>query len=81
MIKTIAIVSNIILLGFVFFLFAKHGAPDSGEDLFFVILIIVSPLFSLIALMGSKGDGWLDLYFKRKALEEKKKIEKLNEKT
>ena len=79
--KIVAIVLNFILLGSFAFELATASSTPSGTDWFFVILIVAVPICSLIALFGSSGDSWLALYFKRKALEEKNKIERLNENT
>jgi hypothetical protein len=42
-----------------------------------VVLVFAAPIISVVALYFRSGKGWLGLYFKRKALEEKKRIEKL----
>ena len=77
--RIVAIVFNFILLGVVVFLFVTEGVP-SGDEWLFLIPMIAAPVCSIIALLCSTGDSWLPLYFKRKALEEKKKIEALNDK-
>ena len=59
--------------------FVLPGVP-SGDEWLFLIPMIAAPVCSIIALLCSTGDSWLPLYFKRKALEEKKKIEALNDK-
>lgn len=74
--KYAAIALNVLLLGAAVFLTVKHGVPDD-DDLFIVLLIYVVPLVNLLALCMNAGDTFLSLYFKRKALEERKKIEHL----
>lgn len=76
-----AIILNLIMLGGIVFLFVTEGAPKENEAWLFLIPVIAAPLCSLIALFGSKGDSLLGLYFKRRALEEKKKIEDLSNRT
>ena len=74
--RILAIVFNLFLLGVLIFLLAKEGAPKD-EAWLLIIPGILSPIFSLIAIFGVKGDNWLSLYLKRKALEEKQKIDQL----
>ena len=73
-----AIILNFILLGVVAFIIFEEGLPND-EGWLYVIPMILAPLFSLIALFGAKGDNWFALYLKRKALEERKRIEELKE--
>ena len=69
MIKVIAILLNIIFLGWLGYMCAKEEIEIDWVSLFLFLL----PVFNLIALILGK-DLWITLYFKRKALEEKKKI-------
>jgi hypothetical protein len=41
-------------------------------------LFVAAPAASLAALFGASGESWFALYLKRKALEERKKIDALN---
>jgi hypothetical protein len=77
--RTIAVFANIVLLFFVCVEFSSHGIhPQGAYDLVLVLLITVTPVLSLIALFSmKKGEGWLDLFLKRKALEEQNKIDEL----
>jgi ABC-type tungstate transport system substrate-binding protein len=52
----------------------------SHQDYFLSALFLGTPVVTLIYLFLSKqgGKGWLTLYFQRKALEEKRKIDDLN---
>lgn len=76
--RIIAVLLNLIILGLALFFLAKKGMP-SGDDWLLLIPWILAPIINLIAIMlCTKGDNWFSLYFKRKALEEKRKIEQLN---
>jgi hypothetical protein len=75
--RILAILFNLLLLGMVIYLFSTR-APASGDDWLLAILMILTPIFSLIAIFRSKGDNWLALYLKRKALEEKQKIDQIS---
>lgn len=79
--KTLAVILNIALLGVIFYVFIEYGLPGINDDFFwFVFFGALAPLFSLIALYFSpKSDNWISLYFKRKALEERRKIDQLNQ--
>ncbi len=72
-----AVVLNIILLLFVAYGLTTDGFPTEAKGILFVLLLIVAPLFSVVALFRGTGESWLSLYLRRKALEEKKKIESL----
>lgn len=76
--KLIAMALNVLLIVATIYLFATKGAPNKNE-IFLVIMLFAAPISSLVALSLKGGDSWLGLYFKRKALEEKKKIEELGE--
>ncbi|MHB8789038.1 MAG: hypothetical protein ACYDBT_04095 [Desulfobulbaceae bacterium] len=83
MMKNIAIIANVILLGVSILLSIDEmrGGLDA-EELFFISIFLVTPLLSIIVLVSTSqtADGWISLWFKRKALEEKKKIEELSSK-
>lgn len=57
----------------------KEGLPDRGEDVFFVALFVLFPILNIYAIHSTVGEDWISLWFRRKALEEKKKIERLND--
>jgi len=80
MFRIIAISLNILFLVLFVWISIEEGTPiDEGiEFLFLWLLLIATPLFNLcyIFLANSK-DNWFSLFLKRKALEEKKKIEEL----
>ncbi len=77
--KIIAIIANLVLLGLSIFLgIDEADYMDTGTFLIFSVMIL-TPILSIIALVISRRDGksFVELWFARKALEEKKKIEKL----
>ena len=79
----IAIIANIILLGLSIFLAIDE--LDSLDAWMFSIasVFILTPILSIVALVMSRGGGksFIGLWFARKALEEKKKIEQLKNKS
>ena len=78
--RVLAITFNVILLGFLTSLIVKNGFPDSDDSEFlFACTAILTPVFNLVyQFSDKKGDGWLSLYLRRKALEEQKKIDQMN---
>ena len=74
--KLAAIGLNVLLVITTLYLFATKGAPNKDE-IFLVVLLFAAPIMSVVVLSLEGGENWFGLYFKRKALEEKKKIEKL----
>ena len=69
---------DLAVLGFIIIMTIKE-TPDSGEDIAAVSVIYVLVILNIKYIFFSKTEkeSWLTLYFKRKALEEKKKIESL----
>jgi hypothetical protein len=78
--KVIAIGLNLLLVIYILYMFITIGAPTGKDEMFLVILSFAAPVASVVALFLKGGESWLGLYFKRKALEEKKKIGKLEAK-
>lgn len=78
MIRIVAVLGNIAILGFVIYQIAQHGFQ--GGDYLILGLCILSPLANLLALL-LHSNSWITLYFRRKALEEQSKISKLAPKT
>jgi hypothetical protein len=73
-----AIVLNIVLFVLAVYLLLTQGFPTGGY--FFVWLIIAGcPVVNLITLLtsGKECNHFLGLYFKRRRLEEEKRIEAL----
>jgi hypothetical protein len=78
--KVIAALLNIALLVFVVYEFTENGFPSSSSDKLIVSLIVFSPIANLWCIFFSKissSNNFIALYFKRKSLEEKMKIEAL----
>lgn len=73
--KLAAIGLNVLLVVTVLYLFATKGMDKN--EIFLAVLLLAAPIISIVALSLEGRENWLGLYFKRKALEEKKKIEKL----
>lgn len=76
--RLLASVLNIALIGTMIYLFSEKS--PQGGDLAIFALVLAAPIASLLALRVQHGEDWLSLYLKRKALEEKRKIEQLNSK-
>ena len=76
--KYVAIALNIILIITAGWLLVAQGLP-SGEYILFWLIIVGCPIVNLITYLRSSKHGyyWLDLYFKRKRLEEQRRIEAL----
>ena len=80
--RVIAILLNFVLLAAGIYLTIKHGFPKGADDFFIFLLLYATPLASLYVIFGHRPDdesekGLFALYFERKALEEKSKINKL----
>jgi hypothetical protein len=83
--KILSILLNIILLAMFSFGLIKFGLPEhSDKDFIFHVFMLtamfLTPLVNLIYIFKPKDHGWVSLYFRRKALEEKKKIDDLQKK-
>jgi len=76
--RLLAIILNIVLIGTVIYPLFSDMKSVSGKDLGMAALLISAPIASLLSFYLQRGESWLSLYFKRKALEEKKKIERMN---
>jgi len=69
---------DLAVLGFIIFMTIKE-TPNRGEEIAAVSALYVLVILNITYIFFSKTDkeSWLTLYFKRKALEEKKKIQAL----
>jgi hypothetical protein len=79
--KILAILVNSFWLIFIALsLFKEDGTSklptESGET--FLILLFSVTLINLLYIIFWSGESWLALYFKRKIMEEKKRIEELS---
>ena len=75
--RNIAIVLNFSLLIFLGFMLIQEGL-SKGKELLFLVFLTIVPVVSIYALWDSRGSDWVSLYFRRKALEEQRKIDELN---
>jgi len=79
--KIIAYILNVALLVMAIYLFVDQVGDLDFDDVMIYSLLFACPIVNSIALLfGNNYEGWLRLYFKRKAIEEKKKIEALSDK-
>ena len=75
--KIVAIICNALLLVVVGYFLVTEGI--SQQRWWLVLIFLTAPITSLVALLWSRTDEvWPLIYLRRKALEEKKKIEALN---
>lgn len=79
--KIASTVLNIMLLGFVIFKLLEHGLPRTDENDFLPFLLFsATPIVTLYYLLfSSNRESWLQLYFRRKAAEEKQKLKQLED--
>jgi hypothetical protein len=77
--KAIAIFANVVLLlligGTFLFAMLESGGSDL-EDILVAVLLGAFPVVNILALRKTPGD-WLSLYLRRKAAEERQRIEAL----
>ncbi len=85
MLKNISALLNCVLILLVFLTLLDKGVPDPSDDEFLlVLLVIVTPIVTLLTYWRGFGSaisdtkGLVGLYFRRKVLEEKRKIEELS---
>jgi len=78
--RILSIILNVILFVIVIYLVSNDGWPKKIEIQLIVLVFLSAPILSLITLWNCKSessDSWLSLYLKRKKLEEKEKLKKL----
>ena len=82
--KLLAIVFNFLMIAVVVFFIATQGfpKPNKGDDFWLMLLWIICPSINLLVIFSNThgGDNFFSLFMKRKALEEKSKIEQLSKK-
>jgi len=78
--RTIIILANIAILSWIVSA-ATEGGLEGGELLLFWGVLIVMILNIFFVATGSGENSWITLFLKRKALEEKKKITDLENKS
>ena len=77
--RIITILLNLLQIGIVTFLFIDVKGYMDRSEIFIFLVFFIAPLFNLYLMWSNKGNDWLSLLLKRKSLEEKKKIEKLQD--
>ena len=75
--KILAVIGNIFLLLSIFGIASEEGV--TGSEWWGVSLIAAIPVLNLYLIRSVSGRDWISLWLQRKALEEKKKIEKLSD--
>jgi hypothetical protein len=78
--KIFAIIMNVALLVIMGMFVISEGAPFGSLEWAFLISCLVAPVVNLCYIFAFSGKSWLGTYFKRKRLEEEKRIEELQEK-
>lgn len=76
--KNLATILNFILLGLTALIFTKSGNID-GEELLYFSVMTVTAILNLLTI-NKKGIDVVSLIYKRKILEEKKRISDLENK-
>lgn len=75
-----AIILNVLLLLVVAIVVPYEGVPSPSEHLvefMMVLIVLVTPIFTLLTFLLGSPQSWLSLYFKRRAAEERKRIAQL----
>ena len=76
--RILAITFNVVLIMTMAALLIDDGIPRRADDILLVALVTAAPILSLLALtVASSREDWLGLYVRRKALEERRRIEAL----
>lgn len=74
--KVIAVILNVCMLGFIVMICVQER--PSGLEWVGAVGLAAIPIVNLTYILGYPSEAsWLGLYFKRKRLEEKKRIEAL----
>lgn len=75
--KTIVIIIDLIICVLVVYGAIVNFSNEYLLDSISLFLIPILIVLNIICIRSKSGIGWLDLYLKRKTLEEKKKIDEL----
>jgi len=78
--RTIVILANVIIFGWLIWSVATEGGLSGGEWFWFLSLLLTIVLNMLFIITSKGEDNWITLFLKRKALEEKKRIADLENK-
>jgi hypothetical protein len=76
--RIIALIGNALVILGMAYLVKTEGISNAGEA-WIVLAIVLLPLLNIYVILNSTGNDLISLWFRRKALEEKKKIEKLSD--
>ena len=82
--KPLVILLNVALIIWASIIFWMIGVADSSVlagrlgDIIFVLVMLLTPILNLIYIFLWSGESWLGRVFKRKAMEKKRKNEKLS---
>jgi hypothetical protein len=82
--KIAAVILNALFLVWCIVMFAHDGIPSPSKDTFYFVTFVVmlsTPIVTLLTLFLGTGQSWLSLYFKRRAAEERKRIAELETET
>lgn len=79
--RILAIIANLLLLAAFGFLLVKEKPSYDAGEVPLVLLVVVAPVLSVVALMlrGAGSKDWLSRYFERQALQERRKLERLHD--
>ena len=75
----VALVDFVLLVWVIYLAITEFDPEDLAYSIPPILLAILIVL-NIILIIHKSDKSWLDLYFKRKALEEKKKIDELSSK-
>ncbi len=80
--KKVVIIIDICFCIFLVYQFITEFEAEFSSDAIPLLVIFLLVIFNILSIIRkqSKDNCWLSLYLKRKALEEKKKIDKLSSK-
>ena len=82
--KALVILLNVALIIWASIIFWMIGVADPSVlagrlgDIIFVLVMLLTPILNLIYIFLWSGESWLGRVFKRKAMEETRKNEKLS---
>jgi hypothetical protein len=78
MMRLLAILANIGLLAALIYVLITQGLPSGRKNIVVTFAMGVAPLLSLaVILFGRMDNNYLALYYKRKSLEEQRRIDEL----
>ncbi len=80
MLKRIGTILNIAFIGFVIYLIIENFDYFDIEDYLISTAFILFSLINIVLIATNKNEDFISLYFRRKTLEEKKKIQELENK-